>query len=241
MRLLAATYLVRGNELQLRRINHLLLGIKMKQQTGSFIKRNLPFILFVVLMFSFRSSVADYYHVPTGSMEPTIQVGDRIVVDKSAYTLELPFTNVVLAQTGDIARGDIVVIQSSAADTRLVKRVVAIAGDTVSLSNNTLTVNDEHAVIHRLDNYVFQETMGDGQRNIQLLPVNGARSSFNEAVVPDKHVLVMGDNRNNSVDSRYYGFIPVEEVQGRATRVAFSLDKENYYLPRGERSLLALQ
>ena len=93
----------------------------MKQQTGSFIKRNLPFILFVVLMFSFRSSVADYYHVPTGSMEPTIQVGDRIVVNKSAYTLELPFTNVVLSQTGDIARGDIVVIQSSAADTRLVK------------------------------------------------------------------------------------------------------------------------
>ena len=151
----------------------------MKQQTGSFIKRNLPFILFVVLMFSFRSSVADYYHVPTGSMEPTIQVGDRIVVNKSAYTLELPFTNVVLAQTGDIARGDIVVIQSSAADTRLVKRVVAIAGDTVSLSNNTLTVNDEHAVIHRLDNYVFQETMGDSQRSIQLLQLKTVKDLLN--------------------------------------------------------------
>jgi len=213
----------------------------MKQQTGSFIKRNLPFILFVVLMFSFRSSVADYYHVPSGSMEPTIQVGDRIVVDKSAYTLELPFTNVVLSQTGDITSGDIVVIKSSAADTRLVKRVVAIAGDTVSLSNNTLTVNDEHAVIQRGNHYVFQERIGDSQRSIQLLPVKGARSSFNEVVVPDKHVLVMGDNRNNSVDSRYYGFIPVEEIQGQATRVAFSLDKENYYLPRGERSLLALQ
>ena len=213
----------------------------MKQQTGSFIKRNLPFILFVVLMFSFRSSVADYYHVPSGSMEPTIQVGYRIVVDKSAYTLELPFTNVVLSQTGDITRGDIVVIKSSAADTRLVKRVVAIAGDTVSLSNNTLTVNDEHAVIQRGNHYVFQERIGDSQRSIQLLPVKGARSSFNEVVVPDKHVLVMGDNRNNSVDSRYYGFIPVEEIQGQATRVAFSLDKENYYLPRGERSLLALQ
>ncbi|WP_218419923.1 signal peptidase I [Alteromonas lipotrueae] len=213
----------------------------MKQQAGVFIKRNLPFILFVVLMFSFRSSVADYYHVPTGSMEPTIQVGDRVVVNKSAYTLELPFTNVVLSQTGDIAHGDIVVIQSSAAETRLVKRVIAVAGDKVSLHNNNLTVNDEHAVIQRRDHYVFQENIGDSQRSIQLLPVKGARSSFNEVVVPDKHVLVMGDNRNNSVDSRYYGFIPVEEIQGRATRVAFSLDKENYYLPRGERSLLALQ
>ncbi|MDO6568661.1 signal peptidase I [Alteromonas sp. 1_MG-2023] len=213
----------------------------MKKQTGSFIKRNLPFILFVVLMFSFRSSVADYYHVPSGSMEPTIQVGDRIVVNKHAYTFELPFTDVVLAQTGDIARGDIVVIQSSAADTRLVKRVIAVAGDKVSLSNNTLTVNDEPAVIHRRNNYVFQENMGDSQRTIQLLPIKGARSSFNEVVVPEKHVLVMGDNRNNSVDSRYYGFIPVEEVQGQATNVAFSLDKENYYLPRDSRYLLALQ
>ena len=213
----------------------------MKQPVGSFIKRNLPFILFVVLMFSFRSSVADYYHVPTGSMEPTIQVGDRIVVDKSAYTFELPFTNVVLAQTGDIARGDIVVIQSRAADTRLVKRVIAVAGDTVNLSNNHLTVNGEHAVIQKRDKYVYQENMGDNQRTIQLLPVKEARSSFDDVVVPEKHVLVMGDNRNNSVDSRYYGFIPVEEIQGRATRVAFSLDKENYYLPRRERSLLALQ
>ncbi len=233
--------LVRGDRLTLHRTNHLLLGIKMKQQTGSFIKRNLPFILFVVLMFSFRSSVADYYHVPTGSMEPTIQVGDRIVVDKSAYTFELPFTNMVLAHTGNIARGDIVVIQSSAANTRLVKRVIAVAGDTVHLSNNNLTVNGDHALIQRLDNYIFQENMGESQRTIQLLPVKGARTSFNEVVVPEKHVLVMGDNRNNSVDSRYYGFIPVEEIQGQATRVAFSLDKENYYLPRSARSLLALQ
>ncbi len=213
----------------------------MKQQAGSFIKRNLSFVLFVILMFSFRSSVADYYHVPTGSMEPTIQVGDRIVVDKSAYTLELPFTNVVLAQTGDINRGDIVVIQSSAVNTRLVKRVIALAGDTVSLSNNNLSVNGKHALLQRRENYVFQENMGDSLRSIQLLPVKGARSSFNDIVVPEKHVLVMGDNRNNSVDSRYYGFIPVEEIQGQATRVAFSLDKENNYLPRGERSLLALQ
>ena len=64
------------------------------------IKENLPFILFIVLMFSFRSSVADWYHVPSGSMEPTIQVGDRIVVDKTAYTLELPFSDIVIANTG---------------------------------------------------------------------------------------------------------------------------------------------
>jgi len=95
------------------------------------VKNNLPFILFMVLLFSFRSSVADWYYVPTGSMEPTIQVGDRVVVDKSAYTLELPFTDVVVAKTGNINRGDIVIIDSNAAETRLIKRVVAIEGDTV--------------------------------------------------------------------------------------------------------------
>jgi len=213
----------------------------MKNKPASFIKNNLSFILFIVLLFSFRSSVADWYHVPSGSMEPNIQVGDRIVVDKAAYTLELPFTDIVVADTGAIARGDIVIIQSQAANTRLVKRVVGIAGDRVSLNHNTLMVNGKAATRSRADNMVYNETLDDSTRQIQLLPIDGAYHSFNTVTVPPNHVLVMGDNRNNSVDSRYYGFIPEHEIQGQATGIAFSVDKDNFYLPRPSRFFAGLQ
>lgn len=205
------------------------------------VKNNLPFILMIVLLFSFRSSVADWYYVPTGSMEPTIQVGDRVVVDKSAYTLELPFTDVVIAKTGKINRGDIVIIESSAADTRLIKRVVALEGDTVKLENNTLTVNNEAAELNAQKPYVYTENVLGHSRTIALSPQASPAKNFNEVTVPKDHVLAMGDNRNNSVDSRYYGFFPVEEIQGRANAVAFSLDTEDMYLPRKERFFTSLQ
>lgn len=201
------------------------------------VKENLSFILFVFLLFSFRSSLADWYDVPSGSMEPGIVVGDRIVVDKTAYTLEFPFTDVVITKTGNIERGDIVIIDSSAADMRLVKRVVGVEGDTVSLSNNKLSINGSHARLSQENENatILTESINGHQRQIQLLPIPAQLRSFNPVTVPKGHVLVMGDNRNNSVDSRYYGFIPVEEIQGRAFAVAFSLNKDNHYLPRKER------
>ncbi|MCZ8530035.1 signal peptidase I [Alteromonas sp. PRIM-21] len=205
------------------------------------VKNNLPFILLIVLLFSFRSSVADWYHVPSGSMEPTIMVGDRVVVDKSAYTLELPFTDVVVARTGDIKRGDIVIIDSSAADTRLIKRVIAVEGDKVALNNNVLFINGEKAALTFSNEQVYSEDILGHNRTIALNPIPSPAKSFNMVTVPKAHVLAMGDNRNNSVDSRYYGFIPVEEVQGKATSVAFSLDTHDMYLPRKDRVFVALQ
>jgi len=211
--------------------------INIKQSVRS----NLPFILFVVLLFSFRSSVADWYYVPTGSMEPTIYVGDRVVVDKSAYTLEIPFTDVVLAKTGAVNRGDIVIINSHAADTRLIKRVVAVEGDTVRLEENRLSINGEKASVEAKGSSLFLENILGHTRTIALNPLPSPAKSFNSVTVPKGHVLALGDNRNNSVDSRYYGFIPVEEIQGKANYVAFSLDTEDMYLPRKERFFTALE
>lgn len=211
--------------------------INIKQSVRS----NLPFILFVVLLFSFRSSVADWYYVPTGSMEPTIYVGDRVVVDKSAYTLEIPFTDVVLAKTGAVNRGDIVIINSHAADTRLIKRVVAVEGDTVRLEENRLSINGEKASVEAKGSSLFLENILGHTRTIALNPLPSPAKSFNSVTVPKGHILALGDNRNNSVDSRYYGFIPVEEIQGKANYVAFSLDTEDMYLPRKERFFTALE
>lgn len=193
------------------------------------------------MLFSFRSSVADWYHVPSGSMEPTVKVGDRVVVDKSAYTLELPFTDVVIAQTGDIKRGDIVIIDSNAASTRLIKRVIAVEGDKVELKNNLLFINGEKAELTTKNNQVYSEDILGHNRTIALNPIPSPAKSFNVVTVPKAHVLAMGDNRNNSVDSRYYGFIPIKEIQGKATSVAFSVDKHNMYLPRKDRFFTALK
>ena len=211
--------------------------INIKQSVRS----NFPFILFVVLLFSFRSSVADWYYVPTGSMEPTIYVGDRVIVDKSAYTLEIPFTDVVLAKTGAVNRGDIVIINSHAADTRLIKRVVAVEGDTVRLEENRLSINGEKASVEAKGSSLFLENILGHTRTIALNPLPSPAKSFNAVTVPKGHVLALGDNRNNSVDSRYYGFVPVEEIQGKANYVAFSLDTEDMYLPRRERFFTALE
>ena len=217
------------------------------------IKENLPFILFIVLMFSFRSSMADWYHVPSGSMEPTIQVGDRIVVDKTAYTLELPFSDIVIANTGDVERGDIVIINSTAAQNRLVKRAVAVAGDTVELRHNRLFINGESATITPLTPPFYQEALLGDSRTIALTnsdyidssgvthpSIKNPASSFHPVTIPKGYILAMGDNRDNSMDSRYYGLFPISEIQGRAASVAFSLDKSNYYLPRQDRVLLTL-
>lgn len=213
----------------------------MAMQIKQLVKNNLPFLLFIVLMFSFRSSVADWYHVPSGSMEPTIQVGDRVVVDKSAYTLELPFTNVVLATTGDIERGDIVIIDSAAADTRLIKRVIAIEDDIVQLKENRLAINGELASLSQLEGNRLNERILGHHRSIALNSPPSPLASFRQVKVPKGHVLAMGDNRNNSLDSRYYGFFPVSEIQGRARSIAFSVDKHNRYLPRMERFFKTLQ
>jgi signal peptidase I len=217
------------------------------------IKENLPFVLFIVLMFSFRSSVADWYHVPSGSMEPTIQAGDRIVVDKTAYTLELPFSDIVIANTGDVERGDIVIINSSAAQNRLVKRAVAVAGDTAELRHNRLFINGESATITPLTAPFYEELLLGDSRTIALTnsdyidssgvahrSIENPASSFHKVTIPKGYILAMGDNRDNSMDSRYYGLFPISEIQGRATSVAFSLDKSNYYLPRQDRALLTL-
>src|SRR5438552_7050626 len=99
------------------------------------------FALFFVLMIIFRSALADWNVVPTGSMKPTILEGDRILVNKLAYDLRIPLTHISLYKFADPRRGDIVIFDSKAADTRLVKRVIGLPGDTVEMRDNRMTIN----------------------------------------------------------------------------------------------------
>lgn len=206
----------------------------------SLIQNNRGFLLFLLLMFVFRGAVADWSPVPTGSMKPTIQEGDVLWIDKLAYDLKLPYSDVSLARLGEPERGDIVVFASKAADKRLVKRLIALPGDVVAMRDNVLYVNGERAdytlAQGLLDGLLVQEKVLDNSRRIRVAGHRSRLSSFAPVKVPQGHYMVLGDNRNNSADSRVYGFVPRVEIIGRSSRVLLSLDADNFYLPRISRT-----
>jgi len=223
------------------------------QRLSRLLSNNKGFLTFLLCMFMFRSAVADWNVVPTGSMQPTIEIGDRIVVDKAAYDLRLPFTHVSLVHRADPQRGDIVVLDSTAAGERLVKRVIGVPGDQVALVQNHLYVNGKAADYRytqvsgiRDDRedpalYAVEDSGGRPHTVLWSIAAQGHTRDFGPVTVPTDQYLLLGDNRDNSADSRYFGFFPRNEITGRATRVALSLDPGNHYLPRGDRWGAALR
>lgn len=198
------------------------------------------FALFLILMVIFRSALADWNTVPTGSMKPTIVEGDRILVNKLAYDLRVPLTHISIYRFADPRRGDIVVFDSKAADTRLVKRVMGLPGDIVEMTDNRLTINGVEAqysdLKHGADAVFAIESYGGMSHRIELAPTGNNRfSSFAPVRVPQDRYLVLGDNRDNSADSRVHGFVPRGEIVGNAKTVVLSINYERYYLPRTER------
>ncbi len=211
-----------------------------------------PLLLVVLVVTSFRSAVADWNDVPTGSMRPTILEGDRIVVNKLAYDLKLPFTQVRLLRWGAPGRGDIVVLFSPEDGTRLVKRVVGLPGDTLSMRRGRLVVNGRqvryepaHAAlgIASAPGRLLAEELlaGETSHPVMLTPASLAPRSFGPVQVPVARYFVMGDNRDESHDSRHFGVVPADSIVGRATAVAASLDPRHRYRPRWNRFLTGLR
>ena len=203
-------------------------------------KNNKLFILFILLMSVFRSAVADWYTVPTGSMQPTIKEGDRIIVNKMAYDLKFPFSQFALLTTGEPKRGEIVVFESKAADNRLIKRMIGLPGDSVEMRSETLYINGEplnYQITEQNAQQLFATEQVDSITHIIRIDKEKSNqlSNFLPITVPAGHYLVLGDNRRNSADSRVYGFVPRHELKGKATTIAFSFDYDNYYLPRENR------
>ena len=212
--------------------------------------------LFIAIMLVFRSAVADWNHVLSGSMEPSILAGDRVVVDKLAYRLRIPFTLQQLADWGAPKRGDVVTFVSPLDDRLLVKRVIGLPGDLVALTGNSLSINGNAATYRELSaaeariesdgphlrQRYLQESILGASHLIMLHP-EGRSSTGRDlppSLVPAGHYLVLGDNRDNSEDSRAIGFVSAKRILGRATAVAFSLDYENYYRPRPQRFMAEL-
>lgn len=213
-----------------------------------------PFLVVVIIVSTLRSAIADWNDVPTGSMKPTILEGDRIFVNKLAYDLKVPFTTWRIASWSAPTRGDVVVCFSPHDETRLVKRVVAVPGDRVQLLDNQLYVNDKPASYAPLDPEIVSQIDPEEQtffefasevvegREHPVMTSTQAISirSFPELTVPEGQYFVMGDNRDFSFDSRYFGLVSMKRIVGRATGVAGSVDPENHYWPRWDRFFRSL-
>ena len=179
-------------------------------------------------------------------MLPTLLDGDKVWVNKLAYDVKIPFTEISLAEVSDPKHGDIVIIDSKVADKRLVKRIVGIPGDTIYMQNNALIINgvaaDYEVRSREGSSIIIEEHLPEKTHQARLARgfLNRRGRSYGPSVVPDDQYFVLGDNRDNSADSRTYSFVPREEIIGRSSSVVFSLDSDNSYLPRGERFLSGL-
>ncbi len=204
-----------------------------------------PFALFFIIMAPLRSAVVDWNWVPTGSMKPTILEGDLVLVNKLSYDLKVPFTTRHLAQWGDPRRGDIVVFYSPKDGERLVKRVVGLPGDTISLENNVVSINGVPMGYTPVDAGRFRrdifedrhpvlavEHMGSCDHYVLALPGRMALRNFGSTVVPAGQYFMMGDSRDNSTDSRFIGAVPRDQIIGGAAGVIVSFDRYRYLLPR---------
>ncbi len=208
-----------------------------------------PFLFVAVVVLSFRSAVADWNDVPSGSMKPTILEGDRIFVNKVAYDLKVPFTLTRLMQWGDPERGDVVVFFSPVDEKRLVKRVVGIPGDRLELRDNRLYVNDQPADYSELDTNTIEEIDVDERKHVQLsheklggldhpvmlFPARPSKKTYGPVTVPEGRYFMMGDSRDNSKDSRWFGPVERHRIVGRVQGVAMSFDMNHYYIPRWHR------
>ena len=172
----------------------------------------LPLLVMLLLLFAARDSLANHYQVPSGSMQPTLQPGDRVVVDMGAYGLRLPFTDVQLLAGQAPQRGDVAIFDSPADGTRLIKRVVAVAGDRVQLHDGYLSINEQP-----LRQAVARELFGNKQ--VQLDLQDGGGPDINGITIPAGKLLVVGDHRGNSFDGRFFGLVDADTVYGKAVAV----------------------
>ncbi|MGE0859125.1 MAG: signal peptidase I [Gammaproteobacteria bacterium] len=184
-----------------------------------------PIFLIVLLL---RSFLVEPFRIPSGSMIPTLLIGDFILVNKYEYGIRLPVLNKKVLPLGDPKRGDVVVFRFPLdPSTPFIKRIVGLPGDTVRYVDKTLYVNGEKVPEVPAGTYVgvrsaavhtgaqlFKEQLGTRQHDIIETP--GAGSLNGEYQVPAGHYFVLGDNRDNSRDSRYWGFVPDQNLVGRA-------------------------
>jgi len=169
-------------------------------------------VIAVLLALFIRTFVVQAFKIPSGSMEPTLLVGDHILVNKFLYGIKIPFIQKTLVPITNPQRGDVMVFIYPVDPSKdFIKRVIGLAGDKVEMIGKTVYINgkpydDPHGY--------YSPAGGPGE--------SSAREHFGPFSVPKDHLFVMGDNRNHSYDSRYWGFVPIESVKGKAFIIYWS-------------------
>ncbi len=174
------------------------------------------FAIMILLLTVARTSLANHYQVPSGSMEPTLMPGDRVAVNMLAYGLRVPFTDIELIDRGEPRPGDVVVFKSPADGTRLIKRVVAVSGDTVALVDGRLWIDGKP--LHDIDANDIEHF---GARDVHLNLRDGGGPDIAPATIPEGMALVLGDHRGNSADGRFFGLVPLQSLYGKALAVYY--------------------
>jgi signal peptidase I len=208
------------------------------------------------IIFPFKSAVADWNWVPSGSMRPTILEGELVLINKLAYDLKVPFTTHHLAAWGDPQRGDIVVCFSPADGRRLVKRVIGLPGDRIAVVGPHLLVNGQAITyapaadlwsrhltsVEHQQTTVTDEVLGDVRHAVIVTNANALSPGLvREYIVPAGQYFMMGDNRDRSFDSRYFGSVTRKQIVGQAIGVVLSFDPDRSFLPRPDRCLNRLR
>ena len=205
------------------------------------LRNNFSFICLLVGMPFFRTAVADWNPVPTSSMEPTIYPGDVVLVNKMLLGPAIPFTKSRLFSTGEPERGDIITFYPPGIDDQYVKRVIGIPGDRIRTDGLRLYINEQLISLSNLGidtgsrlisgtesiNGVSYQVLVMSDRPVPQLP--------DLVTVPPDSYFVMGDFRNNSEDSRFWGFVPKENIIGKVTRLLVSTaDERSFFSSVGQ-------
>jgi signal peptidase I len=175
--------------------------------------------LAVVLAFFIRTFAVQAFKIPSGSMLPTLQIGDHILVLKFIYGIRNPFNNEVLIPISEPERGDVIVFiypQDPSKD--FIKRVAAVEGDTIEIKEKQLYINGKRAP----DEY------GHYDRSMNPTLLSDPSRNFGPVTVPEDKVFVMGDNRDHSYDSRYWGFVDLGALRGKAFMIYWSWDSDDW-------------
>jgi len=209
--------------------------LKVKKYIYRFwIQWRLSIFIIIFIVIPVKSSLADWNWVPSGSMNPTILEGDLIYVDKLAYDLRFPLTMHRLARWSNPERGDIVICFSPDDGTRLVKRIIAQPGDEVEMRNNIIYLNGVRLNYKSIDSRYTKPL-------VMSVPSIRAKRNFGPIIVPDGKYFVLGDNRDCSRDSRFFGLVERDSIVGKAKGIIGSFDITDKYQPRFGRFFDSLQ
>jgi signal peptidase I len=191
-------------------------------------------VVAVILALFIRTFVVQAFKIPTGSMEPNLLVGDHLLVNKLVFAPTAYPAERALLPMREIRRGDIVVFKFPEDPERdFIKRVIGLPGDTVELRSREVFINGQKSA-EPYAHYLFP--VGEGQESTSF----DVRERYGPVTVPDGHYFMMGDNRDNSQDSRYWGFLPADYVKGRALMIYWSFEEQAGEQPSGVAGVLRM-